>query len=768
MIKKQCVSKLHAVFLTVIGLGMINMNVRAFVGSTRDLAIIAEFGVEENIGITLSTPVEELSSSAAEPAGIGAATSLLLNMLFQEVPILVPRPLWENIVRHKALFDDFTKLDKTQLKAKYGKYPRFKTMQAIHDFREQARYLSELYKHGMQHINTTNTLDECKDAWAQDPLFKATAAPASLQQNHYGTWLELSAYLMCSVIPANRYDIRVIQSPNKKAAEFYLFLPHQYLERVEQEVLQNPVQYMECETGLSATERGLGLKIQQFARVSNPFELNQKSPLIDDFPEQLLPVLRSLFVLKKEVPSDAQHRWCLYIMGHGVFSQEAKDLMRKKHCDLTHLYEELNEAKSENDRTSVNNKIRSCNLLITDLRHGNKVIGLPIDAFIHLLKFLDQDIKTSLLFYSSCSAGGQQWLDSFEERGKPLQLSYPIMADTLSEAPSLNGAPVLRLQCLQGHKSFCSLDNLINWKKRSLAIDAIYDFPAFFAMARCPKPHPTLISHMIHCLCPASPQRQTDDTSVSRWLGNWFKRSSHIIDQQVNTQKRLERAEVNNITSIRLPGECSFKVVDSKDSFLSLTSPGPRTIDSHKIDLILLSTDNYQDITITKTQDPTPFPFMVSFIPGKASHVITTLKAPAFSLLEILDNFFCCEKIGTPKLINIKNLSCLDDLNATEPKLTTLTNVYIYLSVPFGSHDDQKRNGVILDHNGKHLNISWPYLEPIPEHPNFKPLSAADYKQLTDHLKDVFVNANTFKDFSLENNGLITLDEITDFFLEED
>lgn len=734
-----------------------------FVGSTRDLAIIAEFGIEENIGHTLSTSPDDRQ----QPEGLGAASNLLLNILFQEVPVLAPKPLWENITRHKKLFDDFAKMDIPSLKRKYGKYTRFKPDNALTTFAEQARYLSKLYQQAMHHINTTNSLEECKQAMAKDTVFKPNAAPASLHKKHNEKWLELSAYLMCSIVPVNRYTVKALKSPNNENAIFYLFLPHQYTERIEQEVLQNPRKYLLKLPDFSATELGLGLKIDRLSEVGNLFDTANTYEIPQSYPEQLLPALRALFIEKNEIPPQTVQKWAFYIMGHGIFSQEAKDLMKKKHGDLVHLYEEL-ESTETNGKENISKKIRSCNMLMADLRQGNRVIGLPIDAFVNLLKFFDTDIDTELLFYSSCSAGGQQWLDSFTDKGKPLRLSYTIMADTLSEAPSLNGAPVLRLRCLSGHSSYCSLDNLINWKKRSLAIDAIYDFQLFFAMARCPKPHPTLISHMIHCLCPALPKRQIDASQTSHWVGNWFKLNSHIIEQQSNPEKHLARSEVNNITSIRLPKDLAFKVIDSKNSFIALTSPATTTIDAQKIDLVLLANNNYDTLTMNKNTDPTPLPFLVSFIPGKAYHTINHLNAPAFSILEILDQFFCCEKLGTAKLFHLKKITCLDDLTSKQPQKAVFTNCYLYLSVPFGEHKPaHKFNGIVLDYDGKHLAMSWPYLDTTPDRPCFKPLNQTEYQALLDQLLKTFANANQFEQFSQDNNALITLEEIADFYEDE-
>ena len=457
-------------------------------------------------------------------------------------------------------------------------------------------------------------------------------------------------------------------------------------------------------------------------------------------------------------------------MGHGIFSQEAKDLIKKKNCDLTQLTEELDKTKDDNKRTTLTKKIRSCHNLMADLRQGNKVIGLPIDTFVKLLTFFDTDLNTKLLFYSSCSAGGKQWLDSFRKDGKPLRLSYAILADTLSEAPSLNGSPVLRLQCIQGHKSYCSLDNLINWSKRSLAIDAIYDFQAFFAMGRCPKAHPTLISHMIHSLCPAYPKKECDTTCVSRWVGNWFNRSSHIIESSDTVDKKLQRSEVNNITSIRLPGDTTFKVVDAKNSFIALTNENKHEINADTHDLILLGNPTYSDITITKTKGKeAPFPFMVSFIPGKASHTITYLKAPAFSLLEILDQFFSCEKIGAAKLIHIKRLECLNDLNGTGSKPTTFTNVYLFMSAPFKSGGSivRKLNGIMFDHNQKHMIMTWPFMQCTPTEPQFKIVDDTKYSSIIDALTHTFSDANKLAVYPRQNNALITLNQITDFYLDE-
>ena len=419
--------KIHHIML---GLGLLlDVFAHAGIGSTRELVILSEYGHNENISFTLNH--RELNAESSEyprPYGLGAATGLLLSALYQEVPVLVPAPLWDVIVEHKKLFDAVTQLDLQRAYEGYGRYSYFGSLRGFSIFRERCLHVKQRYEKLMGALSAQEPRIAVRDLLSKDRLFDYAGAPHTIKRMDVSDWTEHLLYLMCSAVPHENYSIKEITLPGAPDLPFYLFLPKAAFTGKE----------LACD---------LGLKIHQYKDVVNLFA-KRKYPAHyrNIYPTLLVDVLKEIFVTKSDA-CPLQQSWSIFIMGHGFYSEGGTRLTAGKLVD-------------------------------TD----DRVAGLSIEDFKKFLLFLEKSIDTKLLFYSSCCSGGKSWLKVFTNQNKPLSLSYVVFADNLTEAPSLGQCPIVRLTFFNNEDDV--LDWAIDWENKKIALDSSYDFPTFFATAR--------------------------------------------------------------------------------------------------------------------------------------------------------------------------------------------------------------------------------------------------------------------------------------------
>jgi hypothetical protein len=679
-----------------ISLSLAGSFAQGFVGSSRELLILSEYGEEENINRTLNQNPRE----AARPIGLGAASGLLLTALYQDIPVLVPQPLWSTIIKHKKLFDTFAHSEKNRLRELYGHYERFKLEADREVFRKRCRYLKAFYDQLIKHARDNSSIDQLKYAISSDPFFRK-AAPASVRDIPPNTWFELSHYLMCSYVPIDRYSISEITLPDKKnPVSFLLFLP-----RSSTLALPREKQIISSSSfGFSERELALGLKVDRFPLVTDPFSsryisskrLNQTR----DYPYSLIPLLKNLFITQAELPEGMRQRWTIMLMGHGAFSDGAStdlDKATRRQATLEMLCAQAHQEGRPFMRERY--ELEACKRHIEELNHANRVTGLPLAQFRELLLFLEHSIRTRLLFYSSCSAGGKQAVDAFTLNSKQLTLSFPVLLDTLVEAPSLSTCPVLPPSCVvkgitQGPPD---ISNLVRPDTGQLMIESDYDLATFFTLARDVRVEPSVLHSLIHSVSPAHI--------------NPYKSSSSRF------QSRLTIGDINNSISIRLPGLSYFSVIDGSSRYLTLTdkliqdtSYASLSIPPNK-ELILLASPTFSyTIELGHTPENAEFPAIISAIPGKAAHYIEHLKAPYYTLSDIITKFFTCERLATSKLIRLNKLTCINDLSFPRGKNMpqVFENVLIINRAPFSSSKENYRNGLFFSLDGNDYSLTWP------------------------------------------------------------
>ncbi len=64
------------------------------------------------------------------------------------------------------------------------------------------------------------------------------------------------------------------------------------------------------------------------------------------------------------------------------------------------------------------------------------ISGMTVQEFQDFLLFLNEQINTRLLAYNSCFAGGKDGLAVYKKNGKALQLSFPVIMTSITDAPT--------------------------------------------------------------------------------------------------------------------------------------------------------------------------------------------------------------------------------------------------------------------------------------------------------------------------------------------
>jgi hypothetical protein len=693
--------------------------------SHNGLVIITEFGQYETIKQTLSQERHELP----RPYGIGAASNLFLNALYQDVPVLAPGPLVGNIAEHKRIFDNFTTIKSIdKLYKLYRNYARFKTAASIEHFMRLCTFGKTTYASIIQCLNGGCDSTTLKDKITHDPIFKVPASLANVQEN---SWLELSLYLQCHAAPVDRYKIFTIYPDGHPEMPWYLFIPKNYF-------TSKDVQKNAGET-FSELEKSFGFALKHLIPVDDPFTIHQEVTHSADYAKHFISLLRKLFITRQHCASHALPAWTLYVMGHGINCESSKNRLLKEKKNLATMHDPV--------------CIDECKKHIENLECANKICCLPSSLFTAFLTFLEEELTTNLLFYSSCSAGGKQAVDSLSRNGKPLKLTYPLIADALQEARSINVTPIFLLNLLNPTTLVDDISSMIDWKKRQLILKTPYDFYSFFALAgNASQKTPEGVSHLISTLCPVfrcnDPFKKqskgvplSKDTRLSSSLKAFIKRSTDSLDRQ----------DIINIPTIRLPQRTHFNIIDGANTYLELSHECGQKNDSLHVssnkEALMVSTPTIS-CPITLSGDGLP-PYFISMIPGNAFHEINHIHAQSANISEILANFFVCDGISVSKGYHIKKLTCFDNLFTH--KVKTFENVFIFLSV---MHKDRSKNGIAFEHHGELLGTLWSNEEPLPG--NIKKRLSHLSDNTLDGLLDQFVDANKLSKEMVDNPLIIS------------
>lgn len=780
----------------------------------QNLVIMYEYGTAETVQKSLR---DEPSSRYEEdrPSGIGAATGMLLTALYQEsAPILVPLPLWQNIVSHKKIFDSFVSLDTASLYKRYGTHPRFQGRKVVAQFKELCVYMHTLYQSLMGYVQSIGPEELEKSLW-RDPVFDKKNAPLALRDPQSPWWQELHMYLMCSAVPISHYVVKKIVE-NQRGPVLYLFIPKK---------LQS-----ECHGHACHGHVCQGLAWHDLPDADHLFQ--EDSPVnTKGYDTALVPALRHLIKSKHR----EEHEWVFYMLGHGSFSndahqkikleerelerwQEAQSRYEKEEKEWKQTYAHLNDQITQHairkrrdsyygamnfrfeDTLRRNREISEKNVAlckeqaaisaknvaitqanIESLNNANTIAGISVGQFTTLLHLFNTHCRTRLFFYASCSAGGKHFVDAYHDpvTYKPLELAYTVMSDALTEAPSSSVCPAMDLRYYTDNRNrhyyHVQPHKLIDWQTKSITCDSCYNFGDFFNAAHA-QPNVDSISILLKSVTPVClPGRQNRDgeeSTMIRWvrkgctvISTWCKKIKHAISG-TPSRERVEHTDLKNLPSVRLKKSHHFRVINLNDAFFSVNA---RFVKKNKglnisipdtIDAVFLYTPSLVNPVLIAGRAAGYFPAIISMIPGNASHVLAELDASQSCFSEIVQSFFAIPKLFTTKIIHIKKLTCMNDLCIKEVAVGSpysFSDVILFNRFSLSAVTEQKVNGVIVNAGKKSYVICWDADASVPTDLAYRCVAAqaSQSRKLLEacaHLRSI-VSESTSQD-------LITLDDI--------
>ncbi|MBA3751808.1 hypothetical protein H0X06_03355 [Candidatus Dependentiae bacterium] len=591
---------------------------------------------------------------------VGAMTFSLLIALHQKAsPILVTRSLVKNVLDHRALFLEFASDSVALLTKKYGPSITFSHSGSTALFKHHCSYTQRMHSEVTETIKDftlqgKQDKDALLDLLAGHPRFLEDKAPPSLR--YYTTphkfnetlHKEMSTYALCAYAPLSPQDYII----KKVSKDLLLLIPRSYTTNITSSSSES-TDYQKSIKKLTPLEKRLGLKVNHLADIATFDEIinTGNSSLLKKKPLQIstktfVRSLSKLFITKAERAPAEGARWALYIAGHGCPTHKERTHQKQLYC-LKKYYKK----DPRNERAKIyKQEHKDVSTRVRHLHPGyeNIICSLPLKEFRKFLHFLEK-ITTSMLFYTSCFAGGEHLITPYQIHEQDSVFSYDIVVGTVSENSSLQDAPSLFLppyralpqeNIIQGI-TYESLDI----DNSTLAVHTNLYFNRFFSEIKKTKaPDYHTLTSLLH--------PYTDD------------------------QYNLKKESLHNCAHLRKACATSFSPVLTKPPFCVLKKDSLVHKDAH---VFLLADHVLSPFSLKKQRYQ---PSLLSILPGLAWHLIPAFKAPEYTFLEIVFSFFDLPDLSSGKLFWIKKLEVRssEDLPKNQPPV--LYDVIITRNIP--------------------------------------------------------------------------------------
>lgn len=602
----------------------------------KELILALDYLQQEVISYTLdSLPPKKHTD---HPFGLGATTQCLLIALEQDdIPILASKSLIHNILKHKAIFIDFSKLNTNKLRKKYRKYNRFSDFTAFKEFQNLCKYYYQKYKAISSCIENGLSAEEINKL-AEFSSDKAPRYVRSEQSN------EMNLYLMAARINLEKKWILKEVDQN-----LLLLFPKKLVKKSTPKIKPGTI---------TIFEKQVGLKIHHLKTVKVKEILNFKLSTIKAT-NSFLNALENLFVKKNEyrVQKNAPI-WSFYITGHGVSAINDKiilqqlEALRNHYSNLVknkkfsqcfknvHYNNKNHMAKCKNHRRFMKhfNELESIKYEIKKIQHqkasldfknNGLIASLEKDIFQKVLMFFNNSINTGFLFYSSCFAGGENLVDPYQKNKQPLILNYPVISSTLAENMSFQDTPEL---CLPPYTISKLTQADIDKAQHRLNFRTTLQYKKFFNALK--KGEHKNESNLVNIISYLRPHELTQDAT------------SFFYDLRNIPSYRAANSKLFKV----LPGEPSITIFDHgncKNKRLTNLKVGTQA------NLFYTSYIPYRMILQNKFNNTLAF---VSMIPGFAAHTIEEIDATQYTLMELLNSFLVFAELKAPKIFWIKKL----------------------------------------------------------------------------------------------------------------
>ncbi len=631
---------------------------------TKDLIIILDYGQSEEQLRTGSSPTIH-GHQIEGLAKLGAMTSTLLPALYQQTaPILVSRSMLHSILKRKEIFHDCLTKDIAELSRKYDRQT-ITQAPSLGLFKQHCVYAQKMYKTIQQELSEickqgNTTENTAMKTLATKHPYLESSAPRSLhvysgekRSMNEGLHKELQAYALCYYAPLSPEHFIM----KEVSQELILLLP-------KKSALKDSYDYKES-TALTPLEKLIGIEVNHLKDIKDIQYLLQKTPITYGIP--LSDNLRHLLIPKKE---GSTHVWAVYITGHGLPSYPER--RRIEHLkQLKCFYDQqiaatIARKPQEKSALALRHRLIQEELAKTELilahlptTHERIICSVTVDEFKNVLSFLNTELSTSILLYTSCYGGGEHLVAPYQ--GNTKVLNFDCISGSLSDTVSFQTTPMLLLPPYKSSKVSTKTmieginQDSIDIQRKCLAPYSSIHFDEFFKKVREPKRDAFTL---IHCLHPYT------------------------------EQGKIMADSLENIALERPAGATSFTVVSKGNSVAHASSQEFGTA----VDVALLTERRYGQVRLVQN-----VPSFVSLTAGPAYHVIDALEAPDQTLVQLVKSFLELPTLSTPKVFWVKKLTCKKEtpppfflpfeffkplIRGKESSVTVLHDVVIARNIP--------------------------------------------------------------------------------------
>ena len=703
---------------------------------TKELIFALDYQQEETFTNTLNTQAS--NNPTDSPGGLNAISLCLLVALEQnKIPIVASTNLIKNILDHKRLFLDFARQPIKYLTSKYGKYKRFNSHENLIEFQELCKYYYKTYKSVSTYLESSGEKTGIKaseqicDKICKLPEFSSANAPLKVQNEPNN---EMGLYLMCARISLTSEKWLIKEVDNNLT----LLIPQELTKNIRENATS---------TNITKLEKELGLKIQHLKTIFQKDILNYKTKPISTT-ESFIEALNNIFVQKSNYNyNEKVPVWSFYITGHGIPTINSDVLLEqlkaleKHYTNIISTGQFADCFKSKESPEQHRTHIRNCNKhhhfkrQYNDLEcikreikklqkqqeyltymHKGLIVSLAKDVFQKMLIFFNNKINTGFLFYSSCYAGGEHLFDPYSQNNASLVLNYPVISGTLAENMSLQETPQLRIPPYNKYR--LTKEDVT---ENRLKIRTTLNYEKFFQELRDGK--------------------HKNDNNLHQIVS--------YLHPYTDEHGKLVFDSLRNIPSYRPAYAKSFSVLSGIPSFTIFNNENcqnkKRTSLKIETEANLLYTD-YVPYSLICEKKHRQAPVFVSMLPSLASHVIEEIKAPQYTLHELLNGFLIFPEMKAPKIFWIKKITCINSTNLNsnffsshKNKTITLHDVIILRNIctseslsklsPIDQTEGQNYIFFTKYPSGRSYKISWNGTELSTENSTITPYKSKKYKR---------------------------------------
>ena len=311
-----------------------------------------------------------------------------------------------------------------------------------------------------------------------------------------------------------------------------------------------------------------------FVPINNPLQVDPKHQVLHEHDLVKHPDKKNNILENLQFLDDQKDRWVIYLSGHG----NPLDEKQKAH-----------------------------------------VAGLPIKDFSSLLSFLNNFIKTKLLVYSSCYAGGVHTVEPYQN----MILNYPVIVIALTDAP-IYGFGLFEGAKLPPFDVEFKLEAEDVQRGIGLLPSTTQYFHNFFKQAH----------------------RHQHDLSLISLISQFYNCDQKICSlQKIENIPLMRSAHATHF--LPMDGVWHLNLVDSVTTDISMSACKPLLLYKKKIE------------TIDLTQ-PVP---LISMLPGLHSHEIGRLQADTVVLSKLINEcFLSVDDAQKYKNYLVRKVSCINDL----------------------------------------------------------------------------------------------------------